>query len=522
MLLTDFLQKSAKKYPKKTAIKDGKKCLSFQEVEQLSDRVAAYLLSQGHSPGDRVGIHLDRSAEGVIAVFGILKAGAVYVPIDITSPPRRKEYIINDCRIKTLLTDSKKISLLESLLKKGLNLESILILDNGAKIKTGFYKSARLASLDKIGCLNKIKLPKLGKNQLANILYTSGSTGHPKGVAITHASLAESINNEVDYFGINNSDTVSSTTPLHFSMSPFEIFSSVKAGAALSIVPPGIFSFPRSLAAFIENEQLTIWHSVPSLISRLTLYGKLEQKNFSKLRLVHLAGGPVPIRQIHQFIRFFPHINCYNIYGSAETYEIARYKINQLSHSADNVPVGRPWEGVEMFLVDESGSLVEEKEEARGELYVKTPSMMQGYWNDLNRTKEVLIDSPFHHPAEKIKLYKTKDILKVDKQGNYSLIGRADNTIKRGGFRIGLTEIESLLLSHAQIEEAAVVVEKANKQKLIKVILVTTKGGSFSKEEIKEFCRKRLPRYMLPDKIELSRFLPKTSTGKVDRKKLEK
>jgi amino acid adenylation domain-containing protein len=522
MLLTDFLQKSAQKYPKKTAIKDGKKCLSFQEVEKLSNRVAGYLLSQGHSPGDRVGIHLDRSAEGVIAVFGILKAAAVYVPIDITLPPRRKEYIIKDCQIKTLLTDSKKLSLLDGLLKKGLNLESILILDSGEKTKPGFYKSVRLAFLGKIGYFQKTKLPWLDENQLANILYTSGSTGNPKGVMITHSSLAKCITNEVDYFNINSSDIVSSTTPLHFSMSPFEIFSSVKAAAALSIVPPGIFSFPRSLAAFIENEQLTIWHSVPSVINHLTLYGKLKEKSFSKLRLVHLAGGPVSVRQIRQFMRLFPHIDCYNVYGSAETYEIARYKINKLSPSAKSVPVGEPWKGVDMFLVDESGRLVKKKKAARGELYVKTPSLMQGYWNNLNRTKEVLIENPFYSPDKKIKLYKTKDILRVDEQGNYILIGRADNTIKRGGFRIGLTEIESLLLSHPQIEEAAVVVEKTNKQKLIKAILVTTEGGNLSLQGIKEFCRKRLPRYMLPDKIELSRFLPKTSTGKVDRKKLEK
>jgi len=523
MLLTDFLKHSARKYPENIAVKDKNLEISYTQLDALSDRLASCLIAQKVQIGDRVGIYLDRSIEAIIAIFGILKTGGVYVPIDITFPPERKLYIISNCSIEILITDLKKITLFEEALETKSPLKSILLMDNslneysripkGDKEIINFYQTQSVKPFQKILSLSD--------ESLANILYTSGSTGKPKGVMMSHRALSASMQSQLEYIGANAHDRMSSTVPMHFSMSPFEIFVSTGSGATLSIIPPGLFAFPDSLTSFIESEKLTIWHSVPSIITQMVLYGELQKRDLSSLRLLHLAGGVIPIEHLRQFMRIFPHICCCNIYGSAETYEIASYHIKNLPESVTSIPVGKPWPGVELFIVDALGKFVEKKEGAVGELYVHTPFLMKGYWSKEKGANQITPSkSPFHFLQKGIKLYRTGDIAKIDKDGNYVLIGRADNTINKEGYRIGLNEIEAVLFSCSEVKEAAVVTEGRFQNKKVKAVVALREGSGFLEKDIKGLCRKKLPRYMVPDKIEFRNFLPKTSTGKVDKKEL--
>ncbi|MBL7129978.1 MAG: amino acid adenylation domain-containing protein [Candidatus Omnitrophica bacterium] len=521
MLLTDLLENTSKKYPDNIVVRDKDREISYRQLAILSSRLASCLIRQGVELGDRIGIYLDRSIEAAVAIFGILKAGAAYVPIDITFPPERKAYIIDNCSIKILIIDSKKIELFAENLTSASCLNCMLVMDDLEAKEGKIPKKIKVIPFQRIVSFEPLKddLP-ISDSALANILYTSGSTDQPKGVMATHRALTACIDNVFKYYMLSSKERISSTVPLHFSMSVFEIFVTIKAGATICLVPSGMFAFPTSLANFIEKERLTVWHSVPSVITPLVLYGNLKERNLSSLRLVHLGGEVIPVEYLRQFMSIVPHAQCYNIYGSAETHEITRFHINQSSNSVTIIPVGKPWEEVEIFLVDEAGNLVQKEEGATGELYVYTPSLMQGYWADKKRTDQVLFRSSFHPQEKEVKIYRTGDIAKIDQDGNYVLIGRADSTIKRGGIRIGLDEIEAVLFNRPEVREAAVVVKGQGVRPEIKAVIVLQKRSFLSEEDIRGFCRKKLARYMVPDRFEFRDFLPRTSTGKIDKKNL--
>lgn len=518
MLITDILKDTTKKTPGKIAVKSGNRWISYKEFDRLSSSIASCLTANMVQVGDRIGIYCNRSIEAIAAIYGILKAGAAYVPIDITLPPKRISYIINNCSIKVLFTDVRKTTALQEILKSTPGLSSVLSVGSCIKDLVSLPKNLKIIDFDKIRRGEPLKEnPAIPDDTLANILYTSGSTGEPKGVMMTHRSLSASAHNLKDFYSITDKDKISSTAPLHFSMSVFEIFASVKAGAELCLVPPGLFAFPVSLARLIEKERLTIWHSVPTAITQLVLYGNLKKRDLSSLRLFHLGGGMIPTEHLRQFMKIVPSVEYYNVYGSAETHEMSAYHIKTLPKYIANIPIGKPWPGSEIFLIDKKGRPVEKKPNSAGELYVYTQSLMKGYWGDKKRTAEIFIDSPFHPTEKGIKLYKTGDMAMLDKNNDYVLTGRADSTIKRNGFRIGLSEIEATLLVCPKIKEAAVVTSNVGTLKEIKALIVLKEANSISGEGVKKFCRERLPSYMIPDKVEFIPELPKTSTGKIDR-----
>ena len=521
-LLHNYLIESTKQYPDKVCVSFKDSTISFHDLNDLSNRLSNAFAKRGVTAGDRVGIYIDKSIEALIAIFGILKAGASYVPLDPLAPVERQSLIINDCRLKYLATSSKKLPQVNQILKNTGTLREVFVLDISHEEYnmhipdvTLIFKNEIYQSQDKMP--NQIGKQVTEKN-LAYILYTSGSTGQPKGVMVSHKAAIAFTEWALKSFNITCDDVVSSHAPFHFDLSIFDIFASLKAGATISLVPQGLSSFPKSIVEFIENEGISIWYSVPSILTQLVLHGDLENRNFTSLRQILFAGEVFHSKYLRRLMEMMPHVKFYNLYGPTETNVITYYPVNELPDPDKAIPVGALCDGVKSYIVSETGSLVKEGEV--GELYVTCPTVMDGYWNDPEKTKSVLFQNPFTLSTNEF-IYKTGDLVCSNKNGNLDYHGRCDAMIKSRGYRIELGEIESALSSHTGIKEVAVTGFPDDQiGNIIKAVIVPKQKAAISIQEIKHFCSKKLPHYMIPEMICFIDALPRTSTGKIDRKSL--
>lgn len=504
-LLHQLLSEAAEKYPDREAVSCDKERITYFELDKASNRLANLLIARGVKRGDRVGIYMSRSINSIIAVFGILKTGAAYVPIDPLCPESRLDYIINKCQIGFMISSSQKLINLERTFPKGLPFKVILASD---------WKGPQAgASLDKPN-VNVID------TDLAYILFTSGSTGNPKGVMISHLNSLTFVNMAHGFFGITKEAIFSNNSPLHFDLSVFDIFVAIKSGASISIVPENISMFPTKLAEFIEKNKITIWNSVPSALSLLANYAELKKFDFSKLKLVIFAGEVFPVKYLRQLMKTMPSAQFYNVYGQTEANSSTYYLIDKVPEDDSwSIPIGKPFPNFDVFALDENNRKVNEPGQ-KGELYVRASSVAFGYWGDEERTGEKFVKNPFK-PGSNEKVYRTGDIVRLDADENYIFLGRVDHMIKSRGYRIEIGEIETLLSNHSQIKAAVVIpIPDDLIGNRIAVAIVPLNQNNLKKEDILKYCSKQLPKYMVPEIVIFRDKLPETSSGKADREKL--
>lgn len=520
-LLHDLLIKSAVKYPDKTAVSYRDDKISYRELDELSRELSSICISKGAGMGDRIGIYIDKSIESVIAVFGILRTGACYVPFDPMAPLERHKLIINDCSLEYLITSSKKLRQISQIIEQTTKLKYVFVTDMLRKDNKVDISNVELFFKDDIYGFNNNNiqdkpLKQVAAGDLAYILYTSGSTGQPKGVMLSHRAAMAFVDWSFKTFNIKCDDNVSSHAPFHFDLSVFDIFVSIMAGATLYLVPQGLSSFPKSIVDFIVNNQITIWYSVPSILTQLVLHGSLEERKLTSLRKILFAGEVFPSKHLRMLMELIPHPEYYNLYGPTETNVITYFKVQEPPSKDKTIPLGDLCDGVKTYIVNESGMLANEGE--MGELYVACPTLMDGYWNDPQKTDSVLLKNIFDTSSGNM-IYKTGDIVHFNENGYMEYHGRCDAMIKSRGYRIELGEIEAALSSHPRLKEVAVTAvsddEIGNK---IKAVVAPKNKGAISENDIKLFCSKKLPHYMIPEIISIVDALPRTSTGKIDRK----
>jgi amino acid adenylation domain-containing protein len=520
-LLHQLLSESAAKYPGREAIIFGGQTITYAELERESNKLANKLVAIGIEKEIPVGIHMNRGIKSIIAAFGILKAGGTYVPIDPMSPPRRLEYIIGKCGIKSLITIQGKLKNINEVFSGDSPLDNLLVMD-GLPKTSGSAGTTRLIDCQNLSDELGEKTPDVAviDSDPAYILFTSGSTGDPKGVMISHLNSLTFINSVHDFLGITKEDRFSNICPLHFDMSVFDIFVAVKTGASVVIIPEMTATFPIKLAELIAGSKISVWNSVPSALSLLASLSNLDNFDFSSMRLVLFAGEVFPIKYLRLLQGYMPEAKFCNMYGQTEANTSTYYWVGDLPpDAAAALPIGRPLPNFEVFALDEGGDRVSRPGQ-EGELYVRSSSVALGYYGDAERTGKSFVKNPLKHDFEEI-VYRTGDLVSVDSEGNYVFLGRKDHMIKSRGYRIEIGEIETALSSHPEIKNAAVVPipdELIGNRIIAFVVLVTP--GKIGKEEILKYCSKRLPKYMIPENIEFRNSLPTTSSGKIDRKAL--
>jgi amino acid adenylation domain-containing protein len=510
-VLQQLLSKSAEEYPEKTAVWARGRSITYRELDERSNQLAHLLRERGVQKGDRVGLFFPKCVESIVSMLGVLKAGGVYVPLDPQAPADRIGYIVGNCGIKILITASDK--------RAELAPETQEILETCILIE-GEGDGQDLIAWSQLSNYSALSAPKvtLVETDLAYILYTSGSTGRPKGVMLTHQNALTFVEWCAEEFHVGSEDRLSNHAPLHFDLSVFDVYNTLEAGATVYLITEDLALFPTSLANFIETQQITIWYSVPSALMLLLLHGRLTPEKLKSLRLILFAGEVFPMKYLRQLAELSTQSELYNLYGPTETNVCTYYKVERERLAAmEKLPIGIACANTETFVVTPDGQLANGE---AGELYVRGPSVTYGYWADPEKTKKMVVPNHFQENFEE-KMYRTGDIVTVGEDGNYYFQGRRDSMIKSRGYRIELGEIESALLSHPGVREAAVLaVPDEIIGNRIRAIVAPHVAGSLGVLELQQYCASRVPKYMIPELVDLYDELPKTSTGKIDRVKL--
>src|SRR3954447_16058054 len=511
-VLQQLLTKSAKAYPDKPAVWARGQSITYRELDERSNQLAHLLRQRGVQKGDRVGLFFPKCVESIVSMLGVLKAGGVYVPLDPQAPADRIGYIIGNCGIQILITNAERRSALASEVVE--TLECCVLTEGEGNGKD-------LVAWPELASFPAAYAPEvtLVETDLAYILYTSGSTGRPKGVMLTHQNALTFVEWCAEEFHVRSEDRLSNHAPLHFDLSVFDVYNTLEAGATVYLVTEDLALFPTSLASFIETQRITIWYSVPSALMLLLLHGRLTPEKLKSLRVILFAGEVFPMKYLRQLAEVSTSSDLYNLYGPTETNVCTYYKVErERLATLDKLPIGIACANTECFSVTPEGQLAKPGEP--GELYVRGPSVTYGYWADPEKTKKMVVPNHFQGNFDE-KMYRTGDIVTVGDDGNYYFQGRRDSQIKSRGYRIELGEIESALLSHPDVREAAVLaIPDEVIGNRIRAVVVPHVAGSLGVLELQQYCASRVPKYMIPELIDLCDELPKTSTGKIDRVKL--
>ncbi|NEO98263.1 MAG: SDR family NAD(P)-dependent oxidoreductase [Symploca sp. SIO2E9] len=354
-LLHHLLISSAQTHSDRVAVQQQEHTITYRQLDEKSNQLANTLSYIGIERGDRVGIYLDKSIEAVIAIFGILKAGATYVPLDSYAPIKRIAFIIKNCQIKTLISTKQRIDVLgTNSLEELESFNSAILVDQDAQATQWLGKIVRWSEVLQAPCSPPAD-PNLIEKDLAYILYTSGSTGTPKGVMISHRASLTFVNWADETFEVTAEDRVSSHAPFHFDLSIFDIFTTIKAGGTIILLSAALSVFPINLAKFIAEEKISIWYSVPSILTSLVLYGRLEKHTFPTLRTILFAGEVFPIKYLRQLMGCIPHACYYNLYGPTETNVCTYYQVPPLEiELKESIPIGKACANTEVFVLGES------------------------------------------------------------------------------------------------------------------------------------------------------------------------
>jgi amino acid adenylation domain-containing protein len=514
-LLTHGLQEAAEKTPQQPAVRFSGQTLTYQDLENRSNQLANVLIEAGIQRGDRVGIHMNKGLESAVAMYGIMKSGAAYVPLDPFAPAGRIGFVIQDCGIRHVIAKENKLSNLQHIFAEETPLEFVLGIEQQADLPGKWITWDDIyASPDQPGKIN------LTEQDLAYILYTSGSTGVPKGIMHTHRSGLSFAEWAVQTYDLQASDRISNHAPLHFDLSTFDFFASSIAGATTIVIPEALTKFPANLSRLIESERISVWYSVPFALIQLMQRGDLDAHDLSSLRWILFAGEVFPTKHLRQLMLMLPEVRFSNLYGPTETNVCTFYHVDSVPEDTEEtIPIGKACTNIEDLVVDTDGREVTPGEV--GELLIRGGVVMKGYWGQPEKTRNGFFRRPAFDQFEDL-FYRTGDLVQLDQQGNYRYLGRKDRQIKTRGYRVELDEIEVAMLAHSSVHEAAAYpVPDGQGSNLIEAAVIVKDGKALDESALVDHLNQRLPPYAIPVKIDFLPDFPRTSTGKINRRELQ-
>jgi len=518
--LDQWVTRQARQRPFAGAVVLGEDRLTYGELEDLSNRLARCLLDAGCEPGDRVCLLMPKSPIAIMAIVAIYKAGGIYVPLDPAGPAPRLAKIIASCEPRWMLAAGPVGGLLETLMAGEGWRESTRVgwVQSDGTQAEPVWADFSARDLDRYA--GSPVAASTQRRDPAHIFYTSGSTGVPKGVVITHSNMIAFIEWAVPYFEMRPQDRISGHSPLHFDLSMLDIFGTFAAGAELHLVPPELNVLPNKLAEFIRGSELTQWFSVPSALNYMAKFDVVRVHDFRALRRVMWCGEVLPTPALMYWMRRLPGVRFTNLYGPTETTVASSYyTVPACPEDAAPVPIGQPCDGEVLYVLDEDLRPVPAGEV--GELFIGGVGLSPGYWGDPEKTRAVFLTNPrSSHPEERI--YRTGDLARVGTDGLVYFLGRADAQIKSRGYRIELGEIEAALHALGILQEVAVIAlpTEGFEGASIYCAYVPLPGRSLTPTELRGELSRLLPAYMLPASWLSVETLPTNPNGKIDRRRV--
>ncbi len=469
-LLKRFLQQ-CQQHPDQPAMTEADISISYQQLLRRSQQ-----LSHCFKPGQRVAIALDRGMDAAISILAVLQAGACYIPLDIKNPAQRLQFICQDADIHWIIG-------------KG-------------PCPDWWHQPQQWLDYEHLPQTTALKpAPAVSAQSLAAILYTSGSTGQPKGVALSHRAMLNFVDWAGRTFAVSAADRIASLAPFYFDLSVFDLFCSLSNGASIVFIPQALTLSPSRLTQWLQQQQISIWYTVPSILGFIALKGALAETPLPKLRLILFAGEVFPTRQLIKLCEQLPDTAFYNLYGPTETNVCCFWPVDRSRlHPDQSIPIGYPACDSELKIDADTG-----------ELFVKSQNNLSGYWQN-GQLVSALDEAAF---------YATGDKVSRNEQGEYCYHGRLDRMLKCSGFRVEPAEIEQAICQHPSVSECAVVgIKDSTAGQRPAAAVVLKQPGKLA--DIIQPVKTRLPAYMQPCKFIVLDELPRLANGKTDYQHISK
>ncbi len=510
MLLHEFLEESARKYPHKIALVQKEERWTYREIDEQANQVAHLLRNQGIQRGDRVAIFLDNSVESVISLFGILKADAVFLMLSSLLKPAKLGYILNNCRAKMIISEARKLNAASEVFPSIPSLKSVVSVGRKTPVSSAVH--SKVIPWIEIGTLSpgsRRKLPNRNIDlDLATIIYTSGSTGNPKGVMLTHLNMVAAAASITHYLENVPEDIIIDCLPLSFDYGLYQVLMAFRFGG--TVVLEKSFTYPYEVVKEMVKERVSGFPGVPTIFAILLQMKDLKKFDLRSLRYITNTAAALPVSHIRQIQDAFPQAKLYSMYGLTECKRVSYLPPEELDRRADSVGRGMPNE--EVWIADEQGHKVGPG--VVGELVVRGSNVMRGYWEDPATTEKVLKPGPL--PGERV-LY-TGDLFRADEEGFLYFVGRKDDMIKTRGERVSPKEVENALYSVEGVAEAAVIpVPDEILGQAIKAFIVCKQGYALGEKDLLLHCKKTLEEFAVPKYFDFRVSLPQNVSGKIDK-----
>ncbi|MBP3809665.1 MAG: amino acid adenylation domain-containing protein [Clostridiales bacterium] len=487
----DYLDNTASRLPDKVSFRDEKTALTFGQLASQARAAGSVLLNDGICR-EPVAVYMSKTPQQIAAFMAALEAGCFYVPIDDEMPQMRIRLIFENLKPRAVICDES-------------TKENAEQLANGASIFV--WNEIKDASED-AEKLSEVRASMIDTDP-CYIMYTSGSTGIPKGVAVCHRSLIDYIESFCDVMKFDEETVFGSQTPFYFDASLKDIYPTIKLGCETVIVPHTLFMFPIKLVEFLNEYKINTLCWVVSALTMISAFGALDEVLPKYLKIVGFGGEVFPIKQYRKWKKALPDVRYINLYGPTETTGVSMYyEVDRDFEDDDVIPLGKAFENVDIFLLDENNKLADE-----GEICMRGTCVTLGYYQDPERTSQAFVQNPLNDRYPEI-IYRTGDIARRNDRGELVFVSRKDFQIKHMGHRVELGEIEADVNSIKGVRNScAVYLKKKDRIELYY-------EGRPEEKELLSYLKEKLPRYMVPTKVHKLDRLPLTPNGKTDRKGL--
>lgn len=491
----EYLLNSVKKYPDKVAFEDVNAKLTFTQVLERAKKIgkAISFETKGELKQPIV-VYMEKSVDMLCVFLGIAYSGNFYTPIDIKMPKTRAKMILKTLEPKIIISDRKVSELFIGI--KAINYSDAIEMELCDEVETGYKK---ILDIDPL-----------------YVLFTSGSTGKPKGVTISNRGVIDYTEWVVEKFSFDENTVFGNQAPFYFDNSILDIYSTLKNGSRLVIIPEKLFTFPQKLCDFINEYCINTIFWVPSALISVANSGVLDKNNMDKLDKVLFCGEVMPNKQLNIWRKHYPNVLYANLYGPTEITDVCSYYIvNREFLDDEPLPIGYACENTDIIVLNDRDELVDGDE--AGELCVRGCSVSMGYYKNDEQSSLVFIQNPLNKAYRDI-IYRTGDIVKYNHNGELIYLSRKDYQIKHQGHRIELGEIEVVATAQEGVDSSCVLYDSKNKQ----IVLFYSSGSGINEKELYKGLKAHIPNYMMPGKIVFLEQFPINLNGKIDRVILSK